>query len=417
MDAEDFQKKALRKFNEEQASRKLHWETRVVLGYCNLPLHIVEDWFDAAPILGQGSLCGTNLERLILGGIKVIVWSPGIPFWMPSGLGLGGRAKVRFIQQQLEAAHGLSKQTGGLLQVARSASEIRKINEAGSIAILLHLSGVNHLNDLGILREYYDLGVRMIHCGFQDHPEESPGNELTEFQDRNYHGGKLDANGVRTIEEMKRIGMIVDVAHVRSEGFDDIVPRLEGLPFVYSHGGCHALVPHWRNMDDARIRLIAEHGGVYGIGVYIDPPPTHDRPSHDEENAKRFQHIAEGRKKRQEAIEASAKGVRDFIRRRYSMDHWQYWEERELARLKAYPPKSTIHSVVAHMKYIRDHFGAEIVGYGPDYEFTFGYVVGLEEADKTPSLTRELLAAGFTAGETQGAMGNNFMRVFEAILK
>jgi membrane dipeptidase len=276
----------------------------------------------------------------------------------------------------------------------------------GGIAILLHLSGVGHLNDLGILREYYDLGVRMIHCGFQDY----------EDPDRNYHAGRLDENGIKTIEEMKRLGIIVDMAHINTEGFDDIVPRLEGIPFVYSHGGCHALVQHERNLDDARIARIAESGGVYGIGVYIDPVSIGGIGAANKTNEEVFKRIAEGRAQRQNEIASSSASVRDFIMRRYSQSYWQDWEVRELARQKGFAMRSSIHHIVAHMKYLKENFGPEITGFGPDFEFSYGYVAGLEEADKTPSLTRELLAAGFSEAETQGTMGHNFMRVFEDVL-
>jgi microsomal dipeptidase-like Zn-dependent dipeptidase len=78
--------------------------------------------------------------------------------------------------------------------------------------------------------------------------------------------------------------------------------------------------------------------------------------------------------------------------------------------------KHSIGAVVAHMNHLRDTFGPQVVGYGPDYEMTYQHVRGLEEADKTPNLTRALLDAGWAETEVQGAMGHNFMRVFDAIL-
>jgi membrane dipeptidase len=398
------QSKALHK--EELTARQLHWNTTVVLGYNNIPLHITKDGFDPAPILGHGSLCATNLERLILGGVKVIVWSPGIPYWTPDGEALRGREKVEFLMEQLRTLYTLADLTDGQLAVAGSATEIRQINDAGGIAILLHLSGVNHLNDMGILREYYDLGVRMIHCGFQDYEDPT----------RIYHAGKLDEHGAKTIEEMKKLGVIVDMAHIKNEGFDDIVPRLEGTPFVYSHGGCHALVQHERNLDDTRIARIAECGGVYGIGVYIDPVSVGGIGAANKTNEEVFKRIAEGRTQRQDEIAASSDSVRDFIMRRYSQSYWQDWEVRELGRQKGFAMRSSIHHVVGHLKYLKENFGPNVAGFGPDFEFSYGYVAGLEEADKTPSLTRELLAAGFSEAETQGAMGHNFMRVFDEVL-
>lgn len=416
MDRESYRQSCAQEFEREQAARKLHWRTTVVLGYNNIPLRITPHGFDPAPILGRDSLAGTSLARLCLGGIKVIVWSPGIPFWKPSGEGLAGRAKVRFLQQQLEAMHELGKLTGGQLQVARNTREIREVNASGGVAIVLHLSGANHLNDLAILREYYDLGVRMVHCGFQDWPEDDPAGESVQYGDphrRLYHATKLGPHGVRTVEEMKRLGIIVDVAHLLPEGFDDVVSRMEGLPFVYSHGGCGALAPNERTFDDARIAKVAANRGVYGIGV-CHVPDLSDLVRKDEGNEQKHALIAERRAQREREMAASASDIRDYLRQRYS--EWSNWEERELARLNGYQVKLSLATIVAHMKYLRDRFGPDIVGYGPDYEHTYQYLRGLEEADKTPNLTRALLDEGFCASEVQGAMGHNFMRVFEAVL-
>ena len=402
----------------ERDARALHWRTTVVLGYNNIPFRVTADAFDPGPMLGDSDLCATSAHRLILGGVKVIVWSPGIPFWNASRQALGGRAKVAFHQKQFAIMNGLGKHTDGLLQVARNAAEIRRINEAGGIAILLHLSGVCHLNDMGILREYYDLGVRMIHCAFQDAAEDAGDRDMVQYgvvpHERVHYGGTLDEHGARTIEEMKKLGMIVDVAHLLPEGFDDVVSRLEGTPFVYSHGGCAALYVNKRTFDDGRIAKVAENGGVYGIGVCLGPDLPEEL-SGDQENRRKLQRLSEDRVRRETALNAQAQDVRDYIRLR--IGEWNCWEERQLARLKAHVVKHSLINVVAHMQHLRETFGPEIVGYGPDYECTYQHVRGLEEADKTPNLTRALLEGGWPEADVQGAMGHNFMRVFDAVLR
>ena len=420
MDATAFRAAVVQEYAAELTARRLHAATTVTLGYCNIPLHITADGFDPAPILGHGSLVATNLERLLLGGIKVIVWSPGIPWWTPAGAALAGRAKVRFIQQQLQVMNDLGHLSGGRLAVARNVRDIRRINAAGGVAILLHLSGVNHLNDLGILREYYDLGVRLIHCGFQDWPDASPAGDTVRFDPAThvaYHAGRLNPHGVRTLAAMQDLGIIVDVAHLNDAGFDDVVSRLDGRPFVYSHGACAALYrdPNHRNFDDARIARVAASGGVYGIGVCLAPPAHAALPA-EADVAGWGAAVAAARRARTAAAEAAATDVRDFLRRRYDADAWQYLEERELTRVGGCVLKGDLAQVVAHLRHLRDTFGPAVAGYGPDYEFTYQYVRGLEEADKTPALTRALLAAGFSPADTQAALGENFLRVFAALI-
>lgn len=400
----------------EMAARALHAETTVVLGYNNIPLKVTEEGFDPSCILGGKDLCATSMHRLILGGVKVIVWAPGIPFWNASWRALGGRAKVEFHKKQFEVMNELGKLTGGILQVARNTSEIREINEAGGIAVLLHLSGVCHLNDMGVLREYYNLGVRIIHCAFQDMPEDSESSDMLQYgvvpHERIHYGGNLNEHGIRTIEEIKRLGIVVDVAHLLPEGFDDVVARLDGIPFIYSHGGCGALYKNERNFDDRRIEKIAKNGGVYGIGVCLGPDIPREGK---EENRQKLQMLSENRVIHEQEISIQAKNLRDYIRLRYS--DWNCWEERQLAILKAHAPKMSIKNLICHMQYLKENFGPEIIGYGPDYESTYQYVRGLEEADKTPNLTRKLMDEGWFEAEVQGVMGHNFMRVFEKVLR
>lgn len=416
MDGNEYRRAVAAEFEREQAARKLHGSTTVVLGYNNIPGRFDGAKFHLDGVLGSDSLCATSLVRLGLGGVRVIVWSPGTPFWKPDGEGLAGREKVRFIQAQLQAVGDLAKATDGALRVARNAADIRRINAEGGIAILLHLSGVSHLNDMAVLREYYDLGVRMVHCGFQDWPETVPSGGRVRYDDpvqRIYHAGKLSDAGRRTIEEMKRLGIIVDTAHLSPEGFDDVASRMEGIPFVYSHGGCAALSPNARTFDDDRIARIAASGGVYGIGVCHIPDLT-GLVARDPANESALKRIADGRALRQKEM-AERCALPEFIRERYG--EWGAWEEHEVRRSGAFPVKFPMWTVVAHMRHLRDRFGPQVVGYGPDYESTYQYVRGLEEADKTPNLTRALLDDGFAPDEVQGAMGHNFMRVFEAVLR
>jgi len=408
-DRASYQRKLAEHNDREVAVRKLHWGTTVVLGYCCIPMSLSPDGrsCEASAVLGNDSLCATNLDRLILGGVRVIVWSPGIPNESPSGRSLTGRDQVDFYTMQFRAMHELEEQTDGLLRIARSVGEIREINDAGGVAVLLHLGGPHHQGDLGILREYYDLGLRMVHLRAPECAHQGKQADMD---------AELNDCGLRALEEIKRLGMVVDVAHTTVEGLDDLLPRMDGLPVVYSHGGCGALTANIRNFDDARIKAIAQGGGVYAIGAILGGRPGGQKAllsltSDDEDPA---QTIGERRTARAQRMDSESPTVSEFLYKRSTA--WNHWEEREMARLKAVPVKSPMLAVVEHMKYVREHFGADAVGYGPDYERSYGNWQGLEEADKTPNLTRALLDEGFTPEDTQAAMGHNFMRVFERVI-
>lgn len=70
--------------------------------------------------------------------------------------------------------------------------------------------------------------------------------------------------GKEAVQEMNRLGILIDVSHLSDGGFYDVV-KLSRKPFIASHSNCRALTPHPRNMTDDMIRTLAEHGGIAGI--------------------------------------------------------------------------------------------------------------------------------------------------------
>ena len=79
--------------------------------------------------------------------------------------------------------------------------------------------------------------------------------------------GGLTPFGLRVVDRMERIGMIVDVAHSSHQSVADVL-RIARRPVVSSHGGVQATCKVNRNLTDDEIRGIAATGGVVGIGYW-----------------------------------------------------------------------------------------------------------------------------------------------------
>ncbi len=73
--------------------------------------------------------------------------------------------------------------------------------------------------------------------------------------------------GKEAIEEMNRLGILIDVSHLSDGGFEDVV-SISKKPFIASHSNCRALKSHPRNLTDDMIRSLANRGGVAGINLY-----------------------------------------------------------------------------------------------------------------------------------------------------
>jgi membrane dipeptidase len=69
--------------------------------------------------------------------------------------------------------------------------------------------------------------------------------------------------GFRLLDEMQRLGIILDLTHLSDTAFWRALERFSG-PVIASHNNCRALVPHQRQFSDAQIKAIIEHDGVIG---------------------------------------------------------------------------------------------------------------------------------------------------------
>lgn len=158
-----------------------------------------------------------------------------------------------------------------LIRPAYRYDEIEKNARDGFMSALLTIEegGVCKGNP-AVLRILYRLGVRMMTLTW-NFPNEIgypnlDGNK--DFYTPNTSDG-LTETGIRFVEEMEKMGMIVDVSHLSDAGFYDVV-RYTKRPFVASHSNARAVCPWVRNLTDDMIRRLAERGGVVGLNYCAD---------------------------------------------------------------------------------------------------------------------------------------------------
>ena len=75
--------------------------------------------------------------------------------------------------------------------------------------------------------------------------------------------------GRQVVKEMNRLHMIVDVSHISKKGFWDVL-SVSSAPVMASHSNCMAICHHLRNLDDAQIKALIKMQGFIGINLY--PP-------------------------------------------------------------------------------------------------------------------------------------------------
>jgi membrane dipeptidase len=135
----------------------------------------------------------------------------------------------------------------------------------GRLVVGFDLEDSNPLGgEIGMVQAYYDLGVRSMlltyngenQAGFGCHAPRDTG--ITDF-------------GRALVDEMNRVGMMVDASHCGYRTSMDALER-SASPAIFSHSCMRSVWDHDRNIRDDQARACAATGGVIGIngvGIFL----------------------------------------------------------------------------------------------------------------------------------------------------
>ncbi|UCF63505.1 MAG: membrane dipeptidase, partial [bacterium] len=161
------------------------------------------------------------------------------------------------------------------LIVARSLPELLAAQSAGKTVIIHAVEGAHSLaGNIDNLKKLYDRGVCMITLAhfYENEATQTVGGIPDDkkilgcFRNSKEQGGGLSTFGKQLVEEMIRLGMLIDLTHCTPLARMEIF-QINGnrRPLVFSHSGVGALNSHHMNPSDEEIKLVAECGGVIGI--------------------------------------------------------------------------------------------------------------------------------------------------------
>jgi membrane dipeptidase len=200
------------------------------------------------------------LDRFRAGGFNLIVAAIFIEnFFLPE-MGLRrALAQISYLQEELDH---LSAE----IRLCHNLEDIRRSKTDARIGLMLSLEGADPLQgDLQLLRIFYDLGVRCLGLTWSRRNEAADGCAFTSTS-RDRPGG-LTAFGRALVHKAEALGMLVDVSHLNEAGFWDVMAEVAQTPVIASHSNCRALVDTPRNLYDQQIEALAERDGVMGMNA------------------------------------------------------------------------------------------------------------------------------------------------------
>ena len=253
---------------------------------------------------------------------------------------------IDILYQIANQAQQLSDRIG----IAYSSEDLRALKAEGRKAIFLGIeNGYAIGKNIENLALFKNMGVSYItlcHNGDNDICDSARGNHE--------HNG-LSNFGRKVVQEMNRLGLVVDISHASDQTVHDVL-EISSAPVIASHSSCRSLCDHPRNLTDEQIRGIAQKGGVVQVCLYGP------------------------------FLKASG--------------------------------EASIEDAVAHINHVVQIAGIDHVGIGTDFDGDdTEKLSGCGAANELPRLTMELFRQGYSENELSLLWGGNLLRVLDAVEK
>ena len=284
-----------------------------------------------------------------------------------------------------QAVHALSRRRAYFLAesekyvVIDTVDDVARAKKEGKLGVSFNFQGTNPIDaDIEMVETYYKLGVRHMLMAYNI--KNIAGDGCMERTDDG-----LSRFGVAVVEEMNRVGMIIDAAHTDYRTTMDMF-EVSKEPVIFSHSNPAALWNIPRSIRDDLIKACATSGGVIalsGVGIFLG--------DNDASTEMLLDHI-------------------DYVAKLVGPEHtgigtdWVHQKERRV------DVPSAAHPLQIHQD---AHFKASGgKSRAPSWD-KIDYVAPTQ----LPELTDNMLKRGYTEKEIRGVLGENMMGVAKQVWK
>ena len=320
----------------------------------------------------------TDIARLRSGGVGGQFWAAYVPVTTMDSA--GGPHPAAYALEQIDLTRRLCAKNSSAMAMATTAAAVERNFAAGKVSCLIGIEGGHAIeNSLGALRMFAALGVRYM--------------TLTHWRSLDWAVASTDTSrrglsdfGRQVVQEMNRLGMLVDLSHVNDQTMSDAL-HLSRAPIIFSHSSARGIAHHARNVPDSILKLVPANGGV--VMVNFNPG-----------------FVSEAVRVYEDSMNSWARALRDAgadsATRADSMRAWGGGSR---------APHATLAQVADHIDYIRRVAGVDHVGLGSDFDGIDEVPQGMEDVSKFPDLIAELLRRGWTEADVKKVAGLNILRV------
>src|SRR6266550_1872492 len=209
--------------------------------HADTPTEWMEHPFDLGVLNTRGHF---DYPRMKAGGLDAEFFAAYVP------AKYANKGAAAYCLKIMETIHEMADSYPTWVRFATSTAGIRAAVAENRRAILIGIEGGHAIEDsLDLLRAFYRFGARYMTL-----THTNSNNWADSSGDEPKHNG-LTPFGRQVVEEMNRLGMLVDISHVSDKTFYDVIETSKA-PVIASHSSSRAISNHKRNMTDDMLRAL-----------------------------------------------------------------------------------------------------------------------------------------------------------------
>ena len=273
----------------------------------------------------------------------------------------------------------------------KSVDDLSSLTNKNIVGIALGMeNGAPIQGDLSRVEYYYDRGIRYITL---THSKTNHISDSSYDENIQWHG--LSEFGKTLIEEMNKVGLMIDISHVNDEAFYQAI-ELSQVPVIASHSSLRHFTPGFeRNVDDVMLNKLAEKGGV--LQINFGSSFISQRPRDYMDLMNNFLELKFGQSREGVSEEVINEARKEF----FSKNKYPY---------------ATLNEVLDHFDRVINLVGVDHVGIGSDYDGVGDTLpIGLKDVSSYPSLIEGFLERGYSREDIDKILGGNLIRVWKEV--
>ena len=317
--------------------------------------------------------------------------APFMSIYVPSSFQKTAGASKAYADTLIDLVEGLVKKNPEKFALAKTPDEVEANFKKGLISFPMGIENGSPIEDkLENVAHFYNRGVRYITL---THAEDNLICASSYNLNNKWNG--LSLFGKQVVEEMNRVGIMIDVSHVSDKTIEQVL-EISKAPVIASHSSCRKYTPALiRNLSDDLIKKVAAKGGVIHVNfssLFLDSASA---------NA-----FLQERQDKREWLLKNNTTTADLLYKAFDAEYE-----------RTHPTHfSTLKRLVEHIDHIKKLVGIDYVGFGSDFDGAGDtFPEGIKDVSMYPTLIAMLLKRGYTEGDIAKICYQNTFRVWREV--